>query len=209
MTRDRLREIIFDADTTAGKAFDLALFAAIVLSVVAVLLESVAQVRGRFGTLLFLVEWFFTLLFTIEFALRLYAVNKPWRYVFSFFGLVDLLAIAPSYLSLIAGGTQSLIVVRIVRLMRVFRVLKLPHYVEEASMLRTALKASARKIIVFLSTVLFVAVIIRAAMYLIEGEENGFTNIPQGIYWAIVTLTTVGYGDIAPPTVPGKFLAAQ
>ena len=206
--REKLHEIIFEADTGAGKAFDVALFAGIILSVVAVLLESVASIREDFGNWFFVAEWIFTGLFTIEYLLRLYTVSRPARYAVSFFGIVDLLAIAPSYLSLFVVGTQSLIVVRILRLLRVFRVFKLAEYVGEASMLRTALGASARKITIFLCTVLLGSVIIGSVMHLVEGEKNGFTSIPQSIYWAIVTLTTVGYGDIAPQTVAGKMLAA-
>jgi len=206
--RARWHEIIFEAETRGGKAFDVALLGLIVLSVVAVLLESVSSIRAHFGRQLRLAEWVFTLVFTVEYAIRLAVVGKPWRYARSFFGLVDLLAILPSYLSLFFAGTQSLIVIRALRLLRVFRVLKLAHFVGEAQLLRAALRASARKIIVFLGTVLTLVLIIGALMYLIEGEEHGFTSIPQAIYWAIVTMTTVGYGDVAPGTVLGKLLAA-
>jgi len=206
--RRQLHEIIFEADTPGGKAFDIALLICIALSITAVLLESVVDIRIRYGTLLRLFEWIITLLFTIEYILRLIAVERPWRYALSFFGLVDFLAIVPSYLSLIVAGTQSLIVIRALRLLRAFRVLKLAHFIGEAKMLRAAIRASARKIIVFLGTVSTLVLIIGALMYLIEGDENGFTSIPQSIYWAIVTMTTVGYGDIAPITVPGKILAS-
>jgi len=206
--RSRLHEIIFEADTPAGKAFDVALLVCIVASVVTVVFESVASVRARHGGLLRGIEWGFTLLFTIEYVLRLVCVGKPVRYALSFFGIVDLLAIVPTYLSIFFAGAQSLIVIRALRLLRVFRVLKLAHFVGEAQLLRAALLASLRKITVFLGTVLTIVLIVGSLIYLIEGEENGFTSIPQGIYWAIVTLTTVGYGDIAPQTVPGKFLAS-
>ncbi len=206
--RYQLYRIIFEADTPGGKAFDISLFICIILSIFAVLLESVAQIRTNYRTALRAAEWLFTLLFTIEYILRLICVGKPVKYAFSFYGLVDLLAIAPSYLSLIVSGTQSLIVIRALRLLRVFRVMKLAHFVGEARVLRTALRASVRKIIVFLGTVLTLVLIIGAMMYLVEGEEAGFTSIPQSIYWAVVTLTTVGYGDIAPQTVTGKFLAS-
>ena len=207
--RQRLHEVIFEADTPAGKAFDVALLVAIVLSVVAVSLESVASIRARYGAPLRALEWVFTLLFTLEYGLRLLCVGKPLRYARSFFGLVDVLAIMPSYLSLVIAGTQSLIVIRALRLLRVFRVLKLAHFVGESRMLLTALRESSRKITVFLGTVLTLVVIIGSLMYLIEGEAHGFTSIPQSMYWAIVTLTTVGYGDIAPSTVVGKLLASM
>ncbi len=206
--RNKLHEVIFEADTPAGKAFDIALLICIVISVAAVMLESVAEIRHQYGARLRLIEWFFTLLFTAEYLLRLASVGRPLHYVRSFFGVVDLLAILPTYLSLFIAGTQSLIVIRALRLLRVFRVLKLVQFVGAERTLRAALRASSRKIIVFLGTVLTAVLIIGASMYLVEGEENGFTNIPQSIYWAIVTMTTVGYGDIAPSTVLGKILAS-
>jgi len=206
--RLRLHEIIFEADTPGGKAFDLALLLAILLSVTAVVLESVAGIRALYGPQLRAIEWFFTALFTIEYILRLLCVGRPVRYAFSFFGVVDFLAIVPTYLSVLIAGAQSLIVIRALRLLRVFRVMKLVHFVGEARMLGAALRASVRKIVVFLGTVLTLILIIGALMYLIEGEEHGFTNIPESIYWAIVTMTTVGYGDIAPATVLGRMLAS-
>ena len=206
--RDRLHEIIFEADTPAGKAFDVSLMVLIILSVVAVMLESTSTVAARYGQWLRTFEWFVTILFTIEYLLRLYCVGKPARYARSFFGVVDLLAILPTYLSFIIPGAQSLLVIRALRLLRVFRVLKLAHFVGEASELRSALRASARKIIVFLGAVLTIVVIVGSMMYLIEGEANGFTSIPVSIYWAVVTMTTVGYGDIAPQTALGKILAS-
>ncbi len=206
--RYRVHEVIFEADTPAGKLFDVVLLALIVLSVVSVMLESVAGVRLRYGTALRAAEWIFTGLFTVEYFLRLVSVRHPWRYATSFYGLVDLLAILPSYLSLLLPGTQSLLVVRALRLLRMFRVLKLIRYLEEAKALRRALRASREKIAVFLLTVLTLALIMGAVMYLIEGEENGFTSIPRGVYWAIVTITTVGYGDISPHTVLGQGVAA-
>ncbi len=206
--RQRLYRIIFEADTPGGKAFDVALFVCIALSILAVLLDSVTWIRNEYRSVLRAVEWLFTVLFSIEYILRLICVGKPIRYVFSFYGLVDLLAVAPTYLSLLVSGTQSLIVIRALRLLRVFRVMKLAHFVGEARVLRTALRASTRKIIVFLGTVLILVLIMGAIMYLVEGEENGFTSIPQSVYWAVVTLTTVGYGDIAPQTVAGKVLAS-
>lgn len=206
--RDKLREIIFEAETPGGKAFDVALLLAILLSVVAVMLESVAGVRANYGLQLRAAEWLFTVLFTIEYLLRLICVGRPLRYALSFFGIVDFLAIVPTYLSVMLPGAQSLIVIRALRLLRVFRVMKLAHFVGEARMLRAALRASSRKVIVFLGTVLTLMLIVGALMYLIEGEEHGFTNIPESIYWTIVTMTTVGYGDIAPATVVGRILAS-
>jgi len=207
-TRERIHEIIFEADTPAGKAFDVVLLILIILSVVAVMLESTDSVAARSGRELRVFEWIVTILFTVEYLLRLYCVRRPARYARSFFGLVDLLAILPTYLSVIIPGAQSLIVIRALRLLRVFRVLKLAHFVGEASELVAALRASARKIIVFLGAVLTIVIIVGSMMYLIEGEANGFTSIPTSIYWAIVTMTTVGYGDIAPQTPLGKILAS-
>ena len=206
--RHRLHEIIFEADTKQGKAFDVALLVLIAISVISVMLESIAGVRAAYGPLLRTIEWGVTVLFTIEYVLRLSCVGRPLAYAVSFFGLVDLAAILPTYLSLFIGGTQSLLVIRALRLLRVFRVLKLVHFIAEAGVLRRALRASGRKILVFLGTVSTLVLIVGALMYLIEGEESGFTSIPQSIYWAIVTLTTVGYGDIAPVTVLGKALAS-
>ena len=206
--RDRIHEIIFEAETPAGKAFDVALLVAIVISIVAVCLESVATIRAQYGPVLRALEWGITILFTIEYVLRLYSVGKPWRYALSFFGIIDLLSILPTYLSLFVAGTQSLAVIRALRLVRIFRVLKLAHFVGEARLLNAALHASVRKIIIFLGVVLTIMIIVGSVMYLIEGPEHGFTSIPQAIYWAIVTMTTVGYGDIAPQTVLGKILAS-
>jgi len=206
--RKRLHTIIFGAETPAGRGFDVALLILIIASVLAVVLESVSWIRDDYGPFLHAFEWVVTIAFTIEYVLRLYCVDKPWRYARSFFGVVDLLAILPTYLSIFIPGAQSLLVIRALRLLRVFRVLKLVHFVGEASQLRVALQASLRKIIVFLGAVLALTVIVGSAMYLIEGEENGFTNIPVSIYWAIVTMTTVGYGDIAPHTALGKILAS-
>jgi len=206
--RERLHEVVFEADTQAGKTFDLALLVCILASVLAVLLESVRSLRIAYGAELRAAEWFFTGLFTVEYVLRLVAVRRPLRYARSFFGLVDLAAILPTYLSLIMPGTQALLVIRALRLLRIFRILKLAHFLGEAQALKAALRASVRKITVFLATVLILVVIIGALMYLVEGEVHGFTSIPQSIYWAIVTLTTVGYGDLAPVTTLGKILAS-
>jgi len=206
--RARLHEIIFEADTRAGRLFDLTLIWLILLSVATVILESVRSVRAQYGDLLYTLEWVFTLLFTVEYVLRLTSVRHPLRYATSFFGVVDLLAIIPTYLSIFLPGSQYLLVIRILRLLRVFRLLKLSEYVAEADTLRLALRASRRKISVFISAVVLLVVIIGALMYVIEGEEHGFTSIPTSIYWAIVTLTTVGYGDLSPRTPFGQMLAS-
>jgi voltage-gated potassium channel len=206
--RARLHEVIFESDTPAGHYFDLALTWLILLSVATVVLESVRSVRQQYGPLLYALEWAFTILFTIEYCLRLLSVLHPLRYARSFFGVVDLLAIIPTYLSILVPGSQYLLVIRILRLLRVFRLLKLSEYVSEADTLRHALRASRRKISVFISAVVLLVVIIGALMYVVEGEANGFTSIPVSIYWAIVTLTTVGYGDLSPKTSLGKMLAS-
>jgi voltage-gated potassium channel len=206
--RVRLHEIIFEADTPAGKAFDIVLILSIVLSVGAVFLESVHRIEQSYGVLLRTIEWFFTILFTIEYILRLVCVTRPLAYTRSFFGVVDLLAILPTYLSLIVPGSHYLLVIRTLRVLRVFRVLKLAQYLREAQLLMRALSASRRKIAVFLFVVCTLVIIIGALMYVIEGEERGFTSIPRSMYWAVVTLTTVGYGDIAPQTGIGQALAA-
>src|SRR5688500_12414004 len=199
--------VIFEHDTPAGRAFDLALLLAIAVSVAIVMLESVPDVRARFGGILYTAEWCLTVLFTAEYVLRLLCVRRPLRYARSFFGVVDLLAILPTYLSLFVVGAQSLLVVRALRLLRVFRILKLPQYLGQASLLLTALRGARAKITVFLFSVLMIVLIVGSLMYLIEGPENGFTSIPTGVYWAVVTLTTVGYGDIAPQTTLGRMLA--
>ena len=206
--RSKLHQVIFEADTPAGKAFDLTLLVAILASVLVVVMESVPSVRADHGRAFWAAEWGFTILFTIEYLLRLIAVRRPARYARSFFGIVDLLAILPTYLSVLLPGTQAFLVVRALRLLRVFRILKLGEFLGEARMLTAALKASTRKIAVFLQVVIVMVLIIGSLMYLVETPESGFTSIPQSIYWAIVTLTTVGYGDIAPQSVLGKILAS-
>jgi voltage-gated potassium channel len=206
--RARWHEVIFEADTPAGKRFDLALLGLIMLSVLAVCLESVRDIREAYGTALTAVEWTLTVLFTAEYVARLVTVRRPLLYMVSFYGIVDLLAILPTYLSYLLPGSQSLLVIRALRLLRLFRILKLKHFVGEAAMLHAAMRASARKITVFLGVVVAAVLIAGALMYLIEGEENGFTSIPLAIYWAVVTMSTVGYGDIVPHTVLGKFLAS-
>jgi len=214
--RQKIHEIIFEADTPAGKAFDVTLIAAIMLSVLVVMLDTVASYKESYHGLLFGLEWVFTLLFTIEYVLRLMSVRRPLRYAFSFFGLVDLLSILPTYLALIFPGIESLMVIRALRLLRVFRVFKLARFLSEADALRSALSASRAKITVFLVTVVILVVITGTAMYVIEGPNTiandpgnpGFSSIPQSIYWAVVTITTVGYGDATPDSVVGKVLAA-
>lgn len=206
--RLKLHEIIFESDTKAGKAFDLILIWAILLSLLLVMIESVASIRAEYGTALYIGEWCFTVLFSLEFLLRMIAVQRPLRYVWSFYGCVDLLAIVPTYLSLFIPGAQSLLVVRTFRLLRIFRILKLTVYLGEAEVLYTALRASRPKITVFLLAVFATVITMGALMYLVEGEENGFTSIPKGIYWAIVTMTTVGFGDLTPQTGFGQFLAS-
>jgi voltage-gated potassium channel len=206
--RQRAHEIIFEAETPAGRAFDLALLVAIIASVAAVVLESIEPVRARFGVALRAIEWVFTIVFSIEYLLRLAAVHRPLRYATSFFGWVDLLSILPTYLSLFLPGAQSLLVIRSLRLLRVFRLLKLGRYLLEARVLLIALRASLPKITVFLGTVLALVLIMGAMMYAVEGPAHGFVSIPHGMYWAVVTLTTVGYGDLYPQTDLGRMLSA-
>ena len=206
--REKLRIIIFEADTVAGKTFDVVLLIAIVLSVIAVMLESVSEYRTRYGHTLDFAEWTFTIIFTIEYALRLISAPHAASYARSFFGIVDLLAIAPTYVSVLFPGAESLLVIRALRLLRIFRIFKLGRFLGEATLLTQALRRSRHKVMVFLGTVLILVTILGTAMYLIEGEENGFTSIPRSVYWAIVTMTTVGYGDIAPQTVLGQALAS-
>jgi voltage-gated potassium channel len=206
--RRTLHEIIFEADTPIGKAFDIALIYAILISVLIVLLDSINSFHGKYGAYIALGEWFFTLLFTTEYICRIVAVRAPKRYIFSFFGIVDLLSILPTYLSIILPGTHVLIVVRALRLLRLFRVLKMARYVEESNVLLRALAASRPKITVFVMSIISISVIVGSLMYLIEGPENGFTSIPVAMYWVIVTITTVGYGDISPQTPIGQMLAS-
>jgi voltage-gated potassium channel len=206
--RERTGRMIFETDTPAARAFDVVLLWAIVSSVVAVVLESVPSVRAAYGPALRAAEWAFTLAFTVEYVLRLLTAGRERRYAFSFFGLVDLLAILPAYLALVLGVTPYLAVLRALRLLRVFRVLKLARYLGEASVLAQALTASRAKITVFLTFVLTAVLVVGAAMYVIEGPTRGFDSIPTSVYWAIVTLTTVGYGDISPQTPLGRALAA-
>ena len=206
--RHRLHTIIFEADTPAGRAFDIALIAAILLSVILVIVESLSGRAWRYATALLVAEWAVTVLFTLEYIARLLAVRRPLAYARSFFGIVDLMAILPAYASIFLVGGRYFLVVRVLRLLRIFRIFKLAHFLNQANVLTTALRASRVKIAVFLFTVLTLVVIIGALMYVIEGEENGFTSIPTGMYWAVVTLTTVGYGDVAPSTNLGRLVAS-
>jgi voltage-gated potassium channel len=207
--RERTHEVIFEADTPAGRLFDIALLIAIVLSVIVVCLESVPEIRAVHADLLISIEWVFTILFTIEYVLRLWCVGRPLKYATSFFGVIDLLSIIPTWAGIAIGRGRSLTLVRALRLLRIFRVLKLGHFLGEAERMRAAMRSSARKIIVFLGVVLTLVLLVGALMYVIEsGADSGFTSIPRSMYWAIVTLTTVGYGDVAPVTPLGQFLAS-
>ncbi len=206
--RQQMHQIIYEADTPAGKIFDIILLVLILLSVILVMLDSVSWIRLKHETLLDQFEWIITVLFSAEYIARIIVVRKPFKYITSFYGIIDLLSILPKYISLIFVGGSSLIAFRALRLLRVFRILKLSRYIGESNFLMASLWASRAKIGVFLFTVLILCIIFGTIMYLIEGEENGFTNIPRAIYWCIVTLTTVGYGDIAPMTPLGRFLAS-
>lgn len=206
--RLHIREIIFGTNTPAGKAFDVALIVTIIASVIAIMLDSVEDFSQRYHTVLFKLEWVFTVVFTIEYALRIYSSPHPTRYMRSFFGIIDLLAILPTYLSLFAPSLNYLMVIRVLRVLRIFRVLKLMRYLNEASVLMRAMRASGRKIFVLFTMVFTITCVFGTIMYLLEGPDNGFTSIPKSIYWAIVTITTVGYGDIAPQSVIGQTLAA-
>ncbi|PHI21609.1 ion transporter [Lewinellaceae bacterium SD302] len=207
--RDKVHEVIFEADTPTGKFFDIALLVLIVLSVITVMLESSDGWPAGFAEMFVILEWVFTILFTIEYLLRIYVTIRPWKYMLSFYGVVDLLAIVPTYLSLFISGSQYLVVIRILRLLRVFRIFKLGKYLNEGAQLQRALIASRNKITVFLFVVTILVILIGSFMYLIEGGQNeGFSSIPRAVYWAIVTLTTVGYGDITPSTNTGQFLSA-
>lgn len=208
--RDRIHEIIFEADTPEGKRFDVIIMILIVASVLTVMLESVSAIQWQYEEIFYTIEWIFTIIFTIEYILRLYSVRYTWRYATSFYGVIDLLAIIPTYLSVIVIGSQSLLVIRALRLMRIFRIFKLGQFMSEGMLIAKALRASRVKISIFLFFILIVVTIIGAVMYLVEGtfDNTGFTSIPKSIYWAIVTLTTVGFGDITPQTSLGQFLSA-
>ncbi|MCK5824744.1 MAG: ion transporter [Ichthyobacteriaceae bacterium] len=208
MNKQKLFEIVFEADTKPGKAFDIVLLIMIVFSLVLVMLESVKELEAEYRNIIIISEWVITIFFSIEYILRLIISPKPLKYAFSFFGIIDLLAIIPSFFALFSTGVRTFSVLRSLRLLRMFRVLKLTRHIQGGNVMIKALKASQQKISVFLFSVIMVVIIVGAIMYTIEGEENGFTSIPRSIYWAIVTLTTVGYGDISPQTDFGQFISS-
>jgi len=200
---------IFEADTKAGKLFDIALVIAILLSVTVVMLDSVAAIHAHWGQLLFYLEWAFTLIFTLEYIARIAVINKPANYMFSFMGIIDLISTLPSYVALFMSGATYAMAFRLLRLLRIFRILKLSYYLDESAVMTKALIASRRKLLVFLLAILTLVVILGTMMFVVEGPQNGFSSIPQAVYWAIVTLTTVGYGDIYPKTPLGQALASM
>lgn len=204
----RLHETIYESNTPAGKTFDIALLFFIVGSIMVVMLDSIDSYHRKYGDIFLALEWMFTIVFTIEYILRLVCLKQPLRYVFSFLGIIDLLAIIPSYLSIFLVGAQSLLVLRALRLLRVFRIFKLTHFLSEIDFLKSAIASSMKKISIFMLVVLSTVIILGSVMYLVERGENGFESIPDSIYWAIVTITTVGYGDISPVTALGKFIAS-
>lgn len=207
--REKWRHIVFGTDTRAGAIFDQILILAILTSVAAVMLDSIASIHDRWASQLYLIEWGFTLLFTLEYIFRLWISEKPTRYARSFFGVVDLISILPTYLSLLLPGAQYMLTIRVLRVLRIFRVLKLLQFMTEARELARALDRSRRKIAIFMFTVLVLMILFGSLMYVIEGPGNGFTSIPQSIYWAVVTITTVGYGDIIPQTAIGQTIAVM
>lgn len=208
-TKERIHEIIFEADTPEGKLFDIVLLVCIFASVLIVILETVPSVNEAYGGLFYALEWLFTIIFTIEYGLRIYSVYNPRKYIFSFYGLVDIVSIIPTYLSIFFAGSQQLLVIRALRLMRIFRIFKLGNFLAHARSIMIAMQRSLPKIAVFLSFVIVLVIIIGSIMHLIEADVNpSFDSIPRSIYWAIVTLTTVGYGDITPVTTLGQFLSA-
>ncbi|HKJ40579.1 MAG TPA: ion transporter [Sunxiuqinia sp.] len=206
--RNRLYEIIFEADTQKGKLFDVVLLIIILMSILMVMLESVTTINQEYSQLLHVMEWVITIIFSVEYLLRIYVVKKPFRYIFSFYGIIDLLAVLPTYLSLVIVGSHSLVVIRALRLLRVFRIFKLSRYTVAGQNLAKAMRSSREKIFVFLFFIVNMVIIVGTLMYLIEGPEHGFKSIPASIYWAIVTMTTVGYGDISPQTPLGQFIAS-
>ncbi|RMF18919.1 MAG: ion transporter [Gammaproteobacteria bacterium] len=206
--RLKLYRVIFESDTPAGRAFDLALIWCIIGSVLVVMLDSVHALYAQYGLWLEGLEWMFTILFTLEYGLRIYCTPQRWRYIFSFWGIIDLISILPSYLALFLPHAHYVLVVRVFRVIRVFRVLRLVKYMRQANTLMQALRQGKQKILVFLSVVMGIVTVFGAIMYMVEGPENGFTSIPRAMYWAIITLTTVGYGDITPQTELGQFIAS-
>lgn len=206
--RQRLYDVIFGTETPAGKRFDLILIYAIILSVVALMLDSVVSLSDRWGNILLVAEWTFTILFTIEYGVRIYCSPNRWAYIRSFYGVIDLLSILPAYISILVPGTNYLLMLRLFRVLRVFRVLKLMRYISEANLLLRSMLQARHKIFVFFIVVLVFATIFGSIMYVVEGPQNGFTSIPKSIYWTIVTITTVGYGDIIPQTALGQIVAS-
>lgn len=206
--RDKLYEIIFLSDTKAGKDFDVMLLVTIILSVLIVMLDSVGELHNKYTRVFMYTEWIFTILFTLEYFTRIIISRRPLEYVKSFYGIIDLLSVLPTYLSLVLAGSHYLLVIRILRMLRIFRILKLSRYLRASQVLQISLRQSKYKIIVFLEVVIATVVIMGSFMYLIEGPEHGFNSIPKSIYWAIVTLTTVGFGDITPQTILGQFFAS-
>lgn len=207
--RQKIYKVIFETDTSAGQRFDILLIYAILLSVLAVMLDSITHIHNQYGYWLFRVEWLFTIIFSLEYLLRIYSSPKPLKYIFSFYGIVDLISIIPSYLALVIPEASYWLVVRLLRVLRIFRVLKMVRYLSEANLLLRSIYQSRRKVLVFFSAVLVLSIIFGSLMFLVEGPENGFTSIPKGIYWTIVTITTVGYGDITPQTVFGQMIATM
>lgn len=206
--RAALHEVIYESNTLAGKVFDLTLIVMIIASIVVVMLDSIESYHRRYGEIFYILEWTFTILFTLEYGLRLLTLKRPLLYVTSFLGIIDLLAIIPSYLSVFFVGAHSLLAFRALRLLRIFRIFKLTHFLTEMEFLKSAVGSSMKKISIFMVVVLSMVIILGSVMYLVEGRENGFSSIPDSIYWAIVTITTVGYGDISPVTPLGKFIAS-
>ncbi|MEO8459750.1 MAG: ion transporter [Dokdonella sp.] len=206
--RNRWYRLIYHHDSAEERNFDLVLIVAILASIAVVMLDSVTSIKEQWHEALFIAEWVFTIIFTLEYLLRLSTVRRPWRYATSFFGVIDLLAILPTYLSLLFVGGTYLIVIRVLRLLRAFRVLKLVEYSSEASVLITSLLRSRRKIFIFICALITIVIIFGALMYVIEGPEHGFTSIPTGMYWAVVTMATVGFGDIAPATPLGRLITS-
>lgn len=206
--RHDIHVIIDGTDTPMGKLFDILLLVAVLASVSVVMLDSVLILRIKYGQIFYYLEWFFTILFSIEYALRLFSAPNRLRYMFSFYGIVDFLSILPTYLSLLHGGLQYLLVVRILRILRIFRILKMANYMQQAGFLTMALRGSRHKIVVFFLAVILLVTIFGSVVYVVEGAENGFTSIPVSIYWAIVTMTTVGYGDMSPKTPLGQAIAS-
>lgn len=206
--QQKINEVIFGWETPSGRLFDLVLIYSILLSVSLLMLETVEWVAVDYGAELRVLEWIFTVIFTLEYGARLYSAKNPWQYMRSFYGMVDLLSILPSYLALFIPGANHLLIIRLLRVLRIFRILKLARYLSDANILGRAIVQSRRKILIFFSTVLVLSTVFGALMYFVEGPDNGFTSIPKSVYWTIVTITTVGYGDITPQTPLGQVIAA-